>query len=420
LWEKDSQFSFELQTLDHLIPQDDKYRIIKENIDFSFINDLAKSCYSLLGREGIEPAALFKMLLVMYLENIPSERELEEQIQYNLKYRWFCDLDTFSFAPDHSTFSRLRERLGDELFKEIFTQIVARALGLGFVRARHLAIDSTSVIADCKEPPYNKEDIDPKTGRHIPSKSDTDPDARWGKKSKNRAFFGYKAHQLVDSETGFILGFDTTDASINDHIPALEIVDEAIDTHKVKPESLSGDKAYTDGSLRLNLKKKHDIQPVIPFKKEKATKFFSRDKFKLDCEGNPICPAGVKMRFTQIDSKSNSLRYRGVGCRDCDLKPQCTTSKKGRSVQFSEDEFLLSQDRSFNLSPEFELLYRLRSSVERVHGDAKKNHSLDRAKFREKWKVNFQVIMTAIAMNIKRLASWFLNGPPQPKVVVES
>ena len=129
------------------------------------------------------------------------------------------------------------------MFVKIFDQIVNKALYLGFVRARHLAIDSTSVIADCQKPPYDKGNIDPKTGEHIPSRSETDPDARWGKKSNNRTFFGYKAHHLVDSETGFILGFATTDASINDHIPAEGIVDEAIDAHELSPESLSGDKA---------------------------------------------------------------------------------------------------------------------------------------------------------------------------------
>lgn len=417
MWEKDSQISFELCTLDRLIPKNDKYRILKENVDLSFINDLAGPKYSHLGREGFEPVALFKMLLIMYLENIPSERELEEQIQFNIRYRFFCDLDTFSSAPDHSTFSRLRERLGDELFKEIFEQIVDKALSLGFVRASHLAIDSTSVIADCQRPPYDKDNIDPKTGEHIPSKSEIDPDARWGKKSKNRAFFGYKAHQLVDSETGFILGFDTTDASVNDHIPAEGMIDEAIDRHKLSPESLSADKAYTEGPLRRNLKKKHNIQPAIPFKNEKETDLFSRDEFKLGNDGNPICPAGVKMRFAQIDSKSGSFRYRGVGCRKCSLKSKCTTSAKGRSVSFSPDELLLLKDREFNQTPEFELLYRLRSSVERVHGDAKTNHSLARAKFRSKWKVNFQVTMTALAMNLKRLAAWLLNGPPQPVVV---
>ena len=419
MWEKDSQLSFELQMLGHLVPQDDKYRVLKENIDLSFINELVKPYYSLLGREGIEPVKLFKMLLVMYLENIPSERELEDQIQYNLRYRWFCDLDTYNFSPDHSTFSRLRERLGDEVFKKIFHTLVAKALELGFVQARHLAIDSTSVIADVGEPPYNEKDINPKTKRHNPSTSQTDSDARWGKKSKNRAFFGYKAHSVIDSETEFILNTDVTDASINDHLIAEQLVDEVTGTFKTKPETLSADKAYTEGSLRLNLKKKHQIQPVIPFKREKKTEFFSRDKFKFGSKGNLICPEGKDMKFFGTDSKSKSLRYRGVACNGCKLRRKCTTSKKVRIVQFSPDDHLLLKDSKFNQTPAFKALYKLRASIERIHGDAKRNHSLARAKFRGKWKVNFQVIMTAIALNLKRLANWFKNGPPQAKIAFE-
>lgn len=419
MWEKDSQLSFELQTLDRLVPQDDKYRILKENIDLSFVNELVKPYYSFLGREGIEPVKLFKMLLIMYLENIPSERELEDQIQYNLKYRWFCDLDTYHFSPDHSTFSRLRERLGDEVFKKIFHILVAKALGLGFVKAKHLAVDSTSVIADCKEPPYDEKDIDPKTKRHNPSKSKTDPDARWGKKSERRTFFGYKAHNVVDSETEFILNTETTKASLKDHLPTERIIEEIIETYQVKPKTLSGDKAYTEGSLRVTLKKKHQIQPVIPFKKERKRKLYSKALFSLDSKGNVICPQGSIMKFTDIDSRSKSLRYRGTNCNSCQLKPKCTPSKRGRSVQFSPYETLLYQDRRFNLTPMFKALYKLRSSVERIHGDAKRNHSLSRAKFRGRWKVNFQVIMAAIALNLKRLANWLKNGPPQVKVVFE-
>lgn len=419
MWEKDSQLSFELQMLDRLVSPDDKYRVLKENIDFSFINDLVKPYYSLLGREGIEPVKLFKMLLVMYLEGISSERELEDQIQYNLKYRWFCDLDTYKFSPDHSTFSKLRERLGDEVFKKIFHLLVAKALELGFVKARHLAVDSTSVIADCKEPLYDEEAQDPKTGRHNPSQSQTDPDARWGKKSKKRTFFGYKAHHLVDSETEFILNLDTTGASLKDHLATEGIIDEVIKTHQLNPQSLSGDKAYTEGSLRLTLKKRHHIQPVIPFKKERERGVFKRDKFSFDNRGSPVCPQGRKMRFVDIDARSKSLRYRGVNCNSCKLKPKCTSSLRGRTVQFSPDEALLFKDRKFNETQAFEALYKLRSSVERIHGDAKRNHSLARAKFRGKWKVNFQVIMTAIALNLKRLASWLKNGPPQVKVAFE-
>jgi thiamine pyrophosphate-dependent acetolactate synthase large subunit-like protein len=60
------------------------------------------------------------MLVVMYMENIASERKLAEQLNVNLRYMWFTKTDLDSPAPEHSTFSVLRSRLGDELFKQIF------------------------------------------------------------------------------------------------------------------------------------------------------------------------------------------------------------------------------------------------------------------------------------------------------------
>ena len=53
---------------------------------------------------------MFKMLLVGYLYGIKSERRLEEEVQLNLAYRWFCGFDLDEAIPDHSTFSKTRTR----------------------------------------------------------------------------------------------------------------------------------------------------------------------------------------------------------------------------------------------------------------------------------------------------------------------
>lgn len=69
---------------------------------------------------------------------------------------------------------------------------------------------------------------------------------------------------------------------------------------------------------------------------------------------------------------------------------------------------------AFTRTDTFKELYRLRGSVERVNSNGKRNHGLGRARYRRLPKVSFQVIMTAIAVDLKKMANWFTSGPPEP------
>ena len=82
---------------EQLVPQDHLLRKIDRSIDFSFIRRLCAPLYSAdnLGRPAIEPEVLFRMLFVGYLYGISrSERRLEEEIHYNMAYKWFCGLES--------------------------------------------------------------------------------------------------------------------------------------------------------------------------------------------------------------------------------------------------------------------------------------------------------------------------------------
>lgn len=158
-WENQSkQTSFYLQQMEQRIPKDDIFRIIDEKIDLSFIDELVKPRYSHLGPIGYSPQRLFRMLIVMYIENIRSERKLVEQLNVNLRYMWFTGTDLDSPVPDHSTFSVLRNRLGDELFKQIFQRILLAIIDLGVAHPKSISVDSTSVLADVKVPRDAKTD----------------------------------------------------------------------------------------------------------------------------------------------------------------------------------------------------------------------------------------------------------------------
>ena len=88
------------------MPETHLLRKIDRSIDFSFINKLCAPLYSEnVGRPAVEPEVLFRMLFVGYLYGIRSERRLEEEINYNFAYKWFCGLGLTEKAPDATTIS---------------------------------------------------------------------------------------------------------------------------------------------------------------------------------------------------------------------------------------------------------------------------------------------------------------------------
>jgi transposase len=97
-------------TIEDLMPQEHFLRDLDKYVSFDFIYDKVAHLYSAVGKPSIDPVVIFKMLLIGYLYNIDSERNLEKEVTVNIAYRWFLGLDLDDDVPDHSTFSQLRRR----------------------------------------------------------------------------------------------------------------------------------------------------------------------------------------------------------------------------------------------------------------------------------------------------------------------
>ena len=86
--------------IEDLVPQDHPLRKVEEAIDFSFIRERMRPFYSKnTGRPAIDPVVIFKMLLIGYMFNIPSERKLVREIEVNVAYRWFYTLICWTRCP---------------------------------------------------------------------------------------------------------------------------------------------------------------------------------------------------------------------------------------------------------------------------------------------------------------------------------
>jgi transposase len=400
VWGKEVETTFFTEQFDSLVAGDDKFRLIKENVDFGFVNELARPYYGHLGATGYRPDKLYKCLLVMYLEGIRSERVLEERLRFDIRYRYFCDLDIADPIPDHSTFSVFKTRLGEEIFGKIFDSLVEQVLALGVEKPSHFSVDSTSVLADCTVP---------RKDRGQPA----DRDASFGRRvGGTQVFFGYKGHNLIDSKSGVVLGTEATTGSAPDIPSARRLLEKVGARHKITPEHLAADKAYGSIGFREELKEK-DIVPVIPQRKGGKVGGFPKEMFTFNSDGDLVCPVGRKMvTHTKRSHKERELiEYAGKECGKCELRDQCTTAKR-RRLTLSVHESQRRIHEQFQLTEEFRVLYARRNSVERVFASLKRWHGLNRAKFRCLWKVDFQLKMAATANNLQKLVGILIKAPP--------
>ena len=107
-----------------------------------------RDVYAERGRPSFDPVVFFKLQLVMFFEGIRSERQLIETASLNLAHRWYLGYALDEALPDHSSLTRIRQRLGIGIFERFFEKIVDLCQEVGFVWGRELYFDATRVRAD--------------------------------------------------------------------------------------------------------------------------------------------------------------------------------------------------------------------------------------------------------------------------------
>ena len=107
-------------SLEELVPQDHFYRHLDRTLDLCFVRDFVQQSYASLGRPSIDPVVFFKLQLVMFFEDIRSERLLMRLVADRLSVRWYLGYDLDEPLPDHSSLSRIRTRYGLEVFRRFF------------------------------------------------------------------------------------------------------------------------------------------------------------------------------------------------------------------------------------------------------------------------------------------------------------
>jgi hypothetical protein len=196
--------------------------------------------------------------------------------------------------------------------------------------------------------------------------STVDPDTRHAHKTRERRQDGFKAHVVVEPDTGLTTvvkltktnGAENSDANIGaDLVTADPTLEEG------KQIEVLGDSAYASGDMLHQLKQKHWTPLVKPWPLRPAVAGgFTIDDFTYDAMTNTLtCPGDV----TRSPSMKGTVTY-GVACRNCSLREQCTISPSGRAVLLGEHHQLQREHRQRASGEDFQAVYRQhRPMVER-------------------------------------------------------
>lgn len=134
--------------MEQLVPADNFYRRLSQSLDLHFLYSATSGYYGSEGQESIDPVVFFKMLLVGYLNNINSDRKLISFCSNCLDVRLFLKYDLDEALPWHSTISRTRQLYGEEVFLQLFREVLRLCVEKGMVRGKRQAVDSAFVKAN--------------------------------------------------------------------------------------------------------------------------------------------------------------------------------------------------------------------------------------------------------------------------------
>src|SRR5918994_5705246 len=135
-------------SLEELVPSDCFYRDLEKCLDLSFVREMVAPLYASGGRAAVDPVVFFKLQLVMFFEDLRSERRLMEVAADRLSLRWYLGYDLFEPLPDHSSLTRIRDRYGLETFRRFFEEITERCAKAGLVWGEELYFDATKIEAN--------------------------------------------------------------------------------------------------------------------------------------------------------------------------------------------------------------------------------------------------------------------------------
>lgn len=254
-------------TPDLLVPPDHPIRQIKPIVDAALteLSPLFERIYAQTGRPSIPPEHLLKAQLLMALFSVPSARRFCDQLQYNLLFKWFLDLNVDDRAFDASTFSKNQERLlAHDVARQFLVQVVAHARRRHLLSSDHFTVDGTLLDAWASLKSVHPRDDDQRPGpggknpsidykgqrrRNDTHVSRTDPDAALARKSNSETTkLRYAGHVVMENRHGLVVDVAVTRAvGMPEWRAALDMLDRLPGATTVGADKAYDNKAFIAG-----------------------------------------------------------------------------------------------------------------------------------------------------------------------------
>jgi transposase len=288
-------------TMAQRIPADHPVRSIRGMVDraLSRMDSELEQLYSRTGRPSVAPERLLRASLLMLLYSIRSERQLIEQLNYNLLYRWFVGLEMDDPVWDVTVFTKNRERLiSGEVSEQLLRSVLVEAHEQGLLSEEHFTVDGTLIQAWASGRSFKPKQGPPASGSGTGSggkvllrdmvESTTDPDARLYKKAAaDKAVPGYQGHALIENRNGLVVAAGASlAATVAEREVALQLLDRAI---KPKQERKSGqqitlgaDTQYQDEKFVQGLREREVAPHVSEYEKGNLGRNSLNEKERAD------------------------------------------------------------------------------------------------------------------------------------------
>ncbi len=424
--------------LDRRIRKNHPLRRIDKVIDFEFIYKEVKDKYGSNGNVSVPPPVILKLMLLLVFYNVRSERELMDTLPERLDWLWFLGYDLDTEVPNHSVLSKARKRWGVEAFKKFFEMIVWQCVEGRLVDGSKIFIDSSLIDADASNNSVvdthslkrylnknylelekrldEKEDTrkDSKDFREVNNRyiSTTDPDASIVRVGKPK--LRYHTHRAVDPAAEVITATEVTTGDVNEAHRMNALMDAHQGNTRANANIVVADSKY--GTIQNYLScYDRGVKAHIPdLKKKQANSglrsgIFADDKFIYDKETNTYeCPAGKRLKRKSLHEARQGIDYGAPKkeCEKCELRPQCTKNKAGRTVKrhLRQEEIDYMRVLAGSVQSKKDIKTR-QHLMERSFARAQR-FGFKRARWRRLWKVQIQEYITAAIQNIEILVRY--------------
>jgi transposase len=339
-----------LMSPDSRVPTDHPLRGIKQIADvvLAEMSPLFDEMYAVTGRPSVPPERLLKAMVLMALYTVRSERQLCEQLDYNLLFRWFLGINMVDESFDASTFSKNRERLmAHHVAHVFFHRVVEQARAAKLMSTEHFTVDGTLIEAWASLKsfkPKSETDSDRQTRNLCKAKrrgrrrkngrgrrnsnpsvnfrgekrandthqSSTDPEARLMRKGNGKeAKLSFSAHALMENRNGMLVDLRVAEASgTAERRVALEMSDDNLPGQRRL--TLGADKGYHTRDFVDDCRHRH----VTPHVADKA-KSSMLDQRTTESAGYTISQR-IRKRVEEIFGWAKTVggfrrtRYRGI------------------------------------------------------------------------------------------------------------